>query len=52
MTAPLVAETIVVPTPAATTMPFEPATLLTLATAALEVAQVTSAVKSLVELSV
>ena len=52
VTPPLVADTVVLPAPAAIARPFEPASLLTVATASLDEAQVTSAVRSCVESSV
>ena len=51
-TASLVADTVVLPTPAVVARPFEPAALLTVATALSEEAQVTCVVRSCVELSV
>ena len=52
VTSPLIADTVVLPTPAAVARPFEPAALLTVATVSSEEAQVTCAVRSCVELSV
>ena len=52
VTLPLVADTVVLPTPAAVTRPFEPAALLTAATVLADDAQVTWPVRSRVELSV
>jgi hypothetical protein len=51
VTASLVADTVVLPTPALVARPFEPAALLTVATALSEDTQVTCAVRSCVELS-
>src|SRR5678809_366323 len=51
LTAPLVADTVVLPTPAVVAKPFEPAALLTVATALSEDVQVTCVVRSCVELS-
>ena len=51
VTPSLVADTVVLPTPAAVARPFEPAALLTVATAVSDEAQVTSVVRSCVELS-
>ncbi len=52
LTSPLVADTVVLPTPAVIARPFESAALLTIATALSDEDQVTSAVRSCVELSV
>ena len=52
VTPPLVADTVVLPAPAAVARPFESAALLTVATASSDEAQVTSVVRSCVELSV
>ena len=51
VTVSLVADTVVLPTPTVVASPFEPAALLTVATALSEDAQVTCAVRSCVELS-
>ena len=51
VTPPLVADTVVLPAPAAVARPFEPAASLTVATAALDEAQATCVVRSCVELS-
>ena len=52
LTPPLLADTVVLPRPAVVARPFEPAALLTVATALSDDAQVTCAVRSSVELSV
>jgi hypothetical protein len=52
LTSPLEADKVVLPPPAAVARPFEPAALLTVATAVLEEDQVTWSVRSWVELSV
>ena len=52
LTSPLVADTVALPTPVVVAMPFEPAALLTIATALSDEAQVACAVRSCVELSV